>query len=459
MDMNEDLVKQVLYTSVHKNNILPLTSRCNVSCIFCSHGQNPPGIEAVSIPPLSWGELEDMSIFLSAHKKVVIGESATRIMEGEPFTHPLCIEALQMIRRKFPHTLIQITTNGTLLTEKTVKALKNLEPIEIILSINSSTVENRKVLMNDKYGAFAVKAVQHLADQGITFHGSMVPMPWIMGFQDIKTTISYLEQHGAETIRTLLPGFTRHRKNTLCQGNINVVPEPGWEEELINFLRCCRSECRVPLTIEPLKLFDLKPAITGIISNSKSAAVGLEKGDVILSINGKEPFSRTEAFYSLTGPGKYSIKLKSADGVNKEVVLNLDAGEKSGLVVDYDISLQCIEEIAEAMRTQNQGFTLILASEFGAPLLREGIKKIKGGENWEVVSVKNHSFGGTIRSAGLLLVEDFSTALAEYCSARKPDLVLVPALAFDEKGCDLRGISFTKLASEYNIIVKIVKCL
>ncbi len=457
--MKEELVKQLLYTSVHKNNILPLTTRCNVSCIFCSHGQNPPDIEAVAIPPLSWGDLEDMVIFLSPQNKVILGESATRIMEGEPFTHPRCIEVLQMIRRNLPETLIQITTNGTLLTKEKVKALKELEPLEIVISLNSSTVEKRQVLMNDRCAASAIKAVQLLADQSITFHGSMVTMPWVTGYEDIKSTITFLEQHGAETIRTLLPGFTRHRKKGVCPRNTDLVPEPGWEDELIDFLKQCRAECTVPITIEPLGLHDLKPTITGVIANSRSAEVGLKKGDLIKSINGEVPFSRTEAFYQLKGPGRYTIEIASADGCNKDVVLPLGKEEKSGLVMDYDISLRCLEEIVRAMGPQEQGSTLILASEFGAPLLQAGLKKIlKQDDSWEVVAVKNHSFGGNIRAAGLLLVEDFSIALAKISSLKKPDVVLLPAIAFDEKGKDLRGISYTKLSSEYNIIVKIVNC-
>ena len=71
-----------------RKNILPLTSYCNVRCVFCSHKQNPDGVLIHRLPSLPVAKVEELVQLLDPREKVVIGESATRLVEGEPFTHP-----------------------------------------------------------------------------------------------------------------------------------------------------------------------------------------------------------------------------------------------------------------------------------------------------------------------------------------------------------------------------------
>jgi len=94
---------QTLYHTVQVYNILPLTSVCNVRCLFCSHHQNPTAVRAVGVPPLPLHIVEDLLDFLDGKRKIVIGESASLIMEGEPFTHPHFFTCLDLIRKSFPH--------------------------------------------------------------------------------------------------------------------------------------------------------------------------------------------------------------------------------------------------------------------------------------------------------------------------------------------------------------------
>ena len=105
----------LLYQTVQNDNILPVTTVCNVRCAFCSHHQNPPEVKAIAIPHLDPELVDDLLDYLDGSRKIIIGESTSLIMEGEPFTHPRFFEILEAIRRKFPQTLIQITTNGTML--------------------------------------------------------------------------------------------------------------------------------------------------------------------------------------------------------------------------------------------------------------------------------------------------------------------------------------------------------
>lgn len=109
-------IESLILRGASEGNILPLTSACNVRCIFCSHRQNPPGVEAYRIPPQGRSEVERILPFMDPERPVVIGESATRIIEGEPFTHPAILEILELIRANLPGATIQITTNGSLST-------------------------------------------------------------------------------------------------------------------------------------------------------------------------------------------------------------------------------------------------------------------------------------------------------------------------------------------------------
>jgi MoaA/NifB/PqqE/SkfB family radical SAM enzyme len=446
--MADRLVKQVLFRSVQNYNILPLTSRCNVSCLFCSHRQNPAGIEAYFLPPLDWETVEDLVMFLSPQKKIVIGESATRIMEGEPFTHPRMMDILRLLREKFPLTGIQLTTNGTLLDEKKVSLLKNLAPLEINLSLNSCSPGMRQIIMHDNLAEEALKAPARLQAAGIPYHGSIVPMPWLTGWEDLAQTVFFLEGKGAQTIRVFLPGFTRYTEEKL-------QPLPDWEKELLVFLKDLQEKCSVPLTIEPPGLLDLKPIITGVIKGSKAEAAGLRRGQMIISINGLTPFSRVEAFRLLSEPGKYEIRV-TGGGTEHIIILEICPGEKSGLVMDYDLPLSLITELFNlGKKAENM---LVLASEWGEPLLREALHKtMRPGINITIVPVPNRTFGGTIKSAGLLLVEDFLKVIEDYVQDQeKPDLLVLPGLAFDERGRDLRGRNYQDLVERTGCRVVLV---
>lgn len=436
--MADRLVKQVLFRSVQNYNILPITSRCNVSCLFCSHRQNPAGIESYFLPPLDWETVEDLVMFLSPQKKIVIGESATRIMEGEPFTHPCLMDILKLVRKKFPLTPIQLTTNGTLLGPKEVNELKNIEPLEINLSLNSHSPAIRQFIMHDKLAEEALKAPARLQAAGIPYHGSIVPMPWLTGWEDLAHTVYFLAEMGAQTIRVFLPGFTRYTEEEL-------QPPPHWERELLVFLKELREKCRVPLTLEPPGLVDLKPIIAGVIRGSKADAAGLRQGQMIISINGLPPFSRVEAFRLLTEPGQYEIMVRDG-GKEHRLRLEVGPGEKSGLVMDYDLPLGLITELCNLGKKADN--MVVLASEWGEPLLREALhKNMNSDVNITIVPVPNRTFGGTIKAAGLLLVEDFLMVIEDYMQERvKPDLLVLPALAFDERGRDLRGRNYGDIA-------------
>lgn len=442
--------RKILYDSVHQFNILPLTSVCNVSCIFCSHRQNPNNIEVYTIPPLKLSEIEELMLFLSAKRKIVIGESATRLIEGEPFTHPDFLKVLKMLRQKFPRTQVQITTNGSLITEAAAAELKQLEPLEINLSLNSGSVSVRSFLMGDRNAQTAIDGVRILSKAGLPFHGSIVAMPWLTGWEDIKNTVDFLAQEGSKTIRVFMPGFTRFGKE------FSRLPY-NWEQELRSFLDICKNTINVPLTVEPPLLYDLRAEIGGIMQDSSGQLAGLKPGMEILAINGVVPFSRADAFNRLNKAGHYNIRIREHEK-EWDIKLNLAKGQKSGLVMDYDLSQHTAESIIKSINSKGAQRPMILAAPAGVSLIKEALRK-SGFEQKEdtVICTKNHYFGGTISAAGLLVVEDFiCTIQKEIAKGKRPDLFILPALAFDQRGRDLLGVSYEKIAESFAAEVELV---
>lgn len=244
---------QLLVLTCSRFNILPLTSVCNLRCIFCSHQQNPPGVEVIFIPPLSLKEIEELFGYLDSARPIVIGESATRIVEGEPLTHPEFLVIMRSLRRRFPQTLVEITTNGVLLNKVQVEALKGLKPIEVKISLNSVTASGRKRLLGAGGAADILKAIEELTQEGIPCHGSIVAYPKVVGWDDLEKTIYALVQAGVLTVRIFIPGFTRRAPAILC------FDPWAFRQELESFLENFRQEVKIPIIVEPPFLHDLIP--------------------------------------------------------------------------------------------------------------------------------------------------------------------------------------------------------
>ena len=434
---------QVLYHTVQNYNILPLTSRCNVRCVFCSHRQNPPGVRALAIPPLSVELVEDLLDYLDGHRKIVIGESASLIMEGEPFTHPYFWECLRLIRKRFPLTLIQLTTNGSYLDEQAVRKLAVFEPLEINLSLNIAGISERFNLMGDRQAEISCRSPQVLAKYGVKYHGSIVAMPQITGWESLYETIKYLSENNAQTIRVFKPGFTKF-----------ASPELQIKEELMVELAEKISAWRkgmCPISLEPPVLGDLEAWVLGVIKGSPAFQAGIKAGDKILQINGEPPFSRVEAFSLLKKKGEHKVLIER-EGERKVFTIEVK-GDWSGLVFDYDIALKEVEVVKEEIRKKHAQRPLILASEFGYRVLETALADSPA----KILPVKNEFFGGNIQSAGLLVVQDMVKALVSFKKTNpEPDLVLIPAIAFDFQGRDLTGQGSWELEKEVACPVRLL---
>lgn len=436
----------LIYESAHRGNILPLTSACNVKCIFCSHLQNPPGMQIYRINNRTLLQVEDALQFINPGQKIVIGESVTRIIEGEPFTHPNIKKILHMIRTEFPDTGIQITTNGTLMDGAMSLFLAELGNVEINLSLNTSSLVLRRQLMKDKRAETSVLAAENLCEAGVPYHGSIVAMPHMTGWQDLKDTIYDLAGKEARTIRVFIPGFTRLTPETL-QFTPDLVRQLSAYINEINHL------LDTPVILEPPFITDLAAEVKGVMAGSPAEEAGFRKGDVIVSVNGEKVFSRVDAFLQMKSKRTVTAAVKRGD---KLMHFNLKKVQNSapGLVMEYDISQAVLHEIGRCAEGFDHPY--VLCSQLGAPAVSLAMEKA-GLTAVQIVPVPSRFFGGSIGCAGLLTVADFFETAQKIFDEidKKPDIFILPAIAFDNKGADLTGVNFKELQEKTGIIVKI----
>ncbi len=434
-------LQRLLVEAVREHNVLPLTGRCNLSCVFCSHRHNPPDAEAYSFPPLAEDCLQGLIPFLNSAKKIIIGESATRLREGEPLTHPQFMPLIRHLRRLHPVTTIQLTTNASLLDEQAIDQLKLLKPLEVIVSLNSATEKGRKLLMGDSDPLRAIKAIDLLQRHELPFHGSIVAMPHLVGWDDLHETLMVLDRAGAVTMRLLLPGYT-------CLSSPAAVPSIGINEACYHFAASTKRRLEAPLLVEPPLIEDLTPLVEGVIKGSPAEKAGFKAGDQIDAVSGIKPRSRVEAFELANSAMQTSFSITRRQK-SIELLIKKDSQVPSGLVMNYDLDPTQVDRVRRLLSDKEN--TLMLVSE---PALKR----------WQAAAITNslpglifktvasNYFGGSINCAGLLTVSDFTRTLAEVEDLSCYSKILLPAIAFDNYGRDICGAHYLNLKSGSSLI-------
>ena len=437
----DEEIKNLIIQSAKEDNIVPIISKCDAGCIFCSHKNNPPDIQVVSVGVRSLEDICQTLDDLNKDQAITIGESASNIIEGEPLLHPDFMAVMTLIRRNFPDTPIAVTTNGRYLTKAIIDSLCRLKGITINLSMNSSSIEGRMKLMNDtkEQALTAIKSVRYMHESGMNFSASMVGMPNITGFSDIKNTIMYLAENGAESVRIFMPGFSAFVKEDIFPDGESI------HRQLKTFIEALSVEIPCPILLEPSYVTDLLPVVSGVLHNSPAWLAGIRRGDIIASVNGQKPLSRVDAWNLLDGSGKRLVSYKRQGRILNATWENTSFGS-SGIVMEYDYDMRQVSYLKQVM-TSAPGKVLSLTSEFAYHVICQAYEQLNiRKEHCEVFMVKNHTFGGTIRAAGLLTVDDYVDAYKEYCeSNEEPAAIIVPQISFNYLGKDLKGRHFEEL--------------
>ena len=194
-------------------NQLPISSVCNAQCIFCSNNLNPFPIYREGFRPLE--DIKKGIALLSDSSEIRLGDSLPgRISEGEALLHPELFTVLKLIRDRFPSTPIQISTNGIRLTKDFIEKLVPFQPLKFTISYHSDNpeywsrifsqhVDNYKIARN----SFFYLQKHNFDTHKFAIEGALVPMPKMVGYDDIENTIKYLRTF-TRTIIAYLPGYS-----------------------------------------------------------------------------------------------------------------------------------------------------------------------------------------------------------------------------------------------------------
>jgi wyosine [tRNA(Phe)-imidazoG37] synthetase (radical SAM superfamily) len=447
--INHDEIERLILNSAIEANILPITSRCDSRCIFCSHKNNPRDIDVISVGVRSMEDITRTLAFLNPRNVITIGESATQIIEGEPLSHPQFNEILSLTRRAYPETPMEITTNGRRLTREMVEFLKEKGNINLNISLNSASVHGRKLLMGDnkKQSEQTLEGIRLLAEYNMPFSSSMVAMPNITGWDDLLDTIEFLAANKATAIRVFMPSFSSRAKADIFPDEDKIYGQ------LRDFINTLSPELPCPVLIEPSNVSDLIPVVSGVLKDSPAWRAGMRRGEIILQVNGLRPRCRVEAWNMLVPKGKIDVEVRK-NGSTETVSWVNECDGDSGITMEYDFDPARAENLKQTI-LDCPGKSLLLTSEFGFAVIQKVLELIGADKDRaEPVMAKNRTFGGTIRAAGLLTVDDYlETYTVWRTSNQKPSQLIIPLESFNSLGFDLKHRNFSELQNMTGIRV------
>ena len=448
MEKNEK--EYYLYKTVQEDNILPVTSKCNLSCIFCSHIQNPPEIETIQLGNLKLDKLKDLLDYLSPDEPIIIGESATKIIEGEPLIHPNLRDIIKEIRDRYKKTEIKITTNANYLDNELLYFFETIGNITLNISVNYIEPGLRKEVMGKNCQGDISSLLTKLKNTDIEYNFSMVALPQLYGYKKIKYEIEKMMEFNPLTIRVFMPGYTK-LSTTNFQFEHNKVYKKLYQ--LVHKLNMNHS---IPISMEPPLLIDLTKMVKGVIKNSPADQAGIKYLDIIETVNEKDIATRVEAFNMIKNSKDPRIKI-NRNGKLFEFKIQKRKNQRSGLLMDYDISLNRINSIKRIIQENMNKKTLFLTSELGYELINYIIKEYLNykQDNIRIEKIKNTFLQGSIISAGLLTnidVENHLLANTDYT----PDKLILPAEMYDIFNNDLCGNSYKNLEEKHMFEVEIV---
>ncbi|MDD5090562.1 MAG: DUF512 domain-containing protein [Candidatus Wallbacteria bacterium] len=391
------------------DNVLPVTSCCDSCCLFCSNNANPAGILLQYPGHLPMAYIMEHMEFLSADQPVVIGESATRICEGEPLCHPEFMDILTGLRQRFPKTSIRLTTSGSLIDERWLKFFASIGNLELTVSVNS--LWHRLEICGNNFKMNPRRMVASLLSGSDELCVSFV---YLQEFQEsLLSDIVELMSDGVTRFRIFKPGFTRLSRRPF-----------NWPDS--DFTGTLESLGRnVSILLEPPEIHDIVPQVRAVLPGSPSAACGICRGDVIISVSGTPALSRYNAHHLIRKARNPVVVIRrNGDSVAAELIKSPDSS--SGLVFDYDISDSDLNLCRAILHRGDRIAT--------APLPGRFLKKVFPVHSSQVCIVDNLFFGGNIQVAGLLVLNDLFGQLKE------KGRYFLPQVMFDTSGRDLQGL-------------------
>ena len=445
---NKRSKEEIIFKTVKEDNILPITSICKLNCIFCSHKNNPPEVETYSFGHLNFELIKTMIEFLDPTQPVFIGESASKIIEGEPFVHPDIYKILKYLRQRWPQIEIKITSSGSFIELKKIDFLNKLKPLELNISLNGPDPEERVFLMNDSKPDNVFKLLPELKKNKINFEASIVSMHHLKGFEYLKRSFDFLEKYPPHSVRVFLAGFSNY-------ANQDLTIDSSEYYRLNNFINKQRTNYSYPIIIEPQLILSLSADVNNVIANSPAADSDLKSGDLILTVNEKKVKSRVDAFYKIKSAKNPKIELKREE---KQIntIIEKEEGISSGLIMSYDLSLNQINKLkAYAEASKKNKKTLIISSQFAYSFFKKLLAPyLNSNYNLNLLKAKNYYFGGSIAAAGLLCNQDLIKIIK--IADLEVDRIILPEIIYDYYGNDLLGKHYSELEDNFKAEVILI---
>ncbi len=410
-----------LLKSISVSNTLPLTSRCNLSCLFCSNLQNS-GLTVLRVKERTIAELMVACEFLDPSFPLIIGESATRYFEGEPFLYSSIIELLEKLRDKYPLMPIKITTNGELLTGRILQKLAQIGGVSLTVSINCLTLDERsRYLKGTKSGKCILELLE---SQNMDYSVSIVVFPRSSKKMDEETTSLFqLLEFVAEYKKTVRIFFAGLSAESLVRFDITSVQLEKIQQEISSKIMIYRNKCEFPIIVEPYYFEEFAAYVEGV----ENSTGRIKPGDIIRTVNGKSVICGTEVIknYKKTSENYISIR-RNNSSIDEQI--RLSDGEKP--IIRPGVSSRMLNWIDDFVTTEPDA--VIFVSKFAEKAFKNRYKNV-------LVPV-NRTFGGNIFCYGLFSFNDIHDAVKtlENKSRNSLKAIVSPAI-MDSLGFDITG--------------------
>jgi hypothetical protein len=423
--------------------------------VFCSHKNIGPADYLYRFYDYKrrLSEVIEHIDFLDTSKKVFIGESATKIFEGEPFLFRGILEVLKAVRKRVKKAAISITTSGGFIPAAFFEIAEEIAPIEINFSLNSynKSVRDKIVLDGKTKEAFenfeklcACAGGVKLSVSLMALNASLTPADVLL--EDIG---KIRRMANISVIKIYLPRFSGAQFH-------NFFADYGkFERYCLTVKRSLASIndnlCAAPVILEPAPPdFDGGDILVhSVLPGSKAAMKNVAPNDKIKAVNDVAPLSKTHAYRLITASKKApAVTVEpSAGGPAREIVFsgyNRENDGACGLVFTADIPGEAIEKLVainkklENLREKGIVVTTKLSAEYMTDILEKfNITALSA------AAFENFRFGGNIDCVGLLTLEDIRANLSSDANkkfrAGGCNAMVLSSLMFDHLGRDLNG--------------------
>jgi organic radical activating enzyme len=468
-----NIINYILYSEAEQN-VLPLSSLCHNGCVFCSH----KNISKTDYLYKFYDYKRDLSEiiehidFLDPSKKVYIGESATKIFEGEPFLFKGIIEVLKAVRRHVKKAAICITTCGGYIARDFFDIIDEIAPVEINFSLNSYNRQTRDAIVSDNKTDETFNNLQKLSlvKNGVKLNISL------MAVNEKLTPVKLLIEDSARLralgnisiIKIFLPRFSEKQFHNFFNGYGEFSDYCAAVKAA--FAAINDAPGAAPVILEPLPPdFDGgETLIHSVIPASKAAALNLRARDKIIAVNGVAPLSKTHAYQMIVSSKKKPVLAVepfggSVGGGPFSVSFpdyNRAKDGAGGIVFTADMPAEAIAGLIKINgRAAAEGERGIIAT---TALSLDYINNILVKFNitgLRAAAFTNRRFGGNIDCAGLLTLNDISGEIRGEGFINRYGgefgIIILPSLMFDHLNYDLNGDNLNEYPAlaGYKIVV------